>query len=61
VADEHGPLAAEIVEQAQEVVGQVDDVIVGDAVRPGRPAVAPLVGGHGVVTGGGQRGELVAP
>ena len=34
VADEDGPLRTEVVEQAEEVVGQVDDVVVVDRVGP---------------------------
>ena len=46
VADEHGPLLADVVEQAEQVVGEVVDVVVLDRLGPARPAVAALVGGE---------------
>ena len=41
VADEHGLLFADVVEQAEQVVGEVDDVVVLDGLGPARAARSP--------------------
>jgi hypothetical protein len=61
VADEDPPLLAEVVEDRDQVAGEVVDVVGLDVVGPARPAVAALVEGNGPVAGGGQGGDLVAP
>ena len=50
-----GLVLADVVEQAEEVVGEVDDVVVVDRLGPARPAVAALVGRDRVVAGVGER------
>ena len=44
VADEHRLLGTGVVEHAEQVVGEVDDVVLADVVGSARPAVAALVG-----------------
>ena len=61
VADEHRLLGADVVEQADEVGGQLDDVVGVDGVGLRRAAVAALIGRQHVVAGLGQRRNLVAP
>ena len=61
VPHERRPLGADVVEEGDEVVGEVDDVVVLDGGWPIRPAVAPLVGRQHVVAGLGQHWDLVAP
>ncbi len=60
VTHEHGPLDVERVEQADQVAGQVEDVVVDDGLGPGAAAVAALVGGDGPEPGGGDGRQLVA-
>ena len=41
VTDEHGPLLADVVEQREQVAGQVEDVVVLDAPRAGSIGRSP--------------------
>ena len=50
-----------VVEHAEQVVGQVDDVVVLDGLRAAGPAVAAHVRRQHVVAGVGERRDLVAP
>src|SRR3546814_19483470 len=52
---------AGLVGQAEEVVGEVVDVVVGDRLGPVGLAVAALIGADHLVPGVGQGGHLVAP
>ena len=61
VADEHGALDVERVEQADQVARQMVDVVGGDVVRTVAVAVAALVGRDRAEPGGDERGHLVAP
>lgn len=61
VADQHRRLGADVVEQADQVAGQVDDVVVADAFRAGAASVTALIGCQHVVTGSGQRRDLATP
>jgi hypothetical protein len=61
MADEHRALSADVIEQADDVGAQFDDVVGLDGLRLGRPAVAALVGCQHVVADFGQRGNLMAP
>ena len=61
VADEGRLLGADVVEQAEQVVGEVVDVVGLDRLGPVGLAVAALVRGEHAVAGVGERGDLVAP
>ncbi len=62
VAAEDRLLDAEVVEQAEQVAGEVVDVVVLDRLGSIGLAIAPLVGGeHALVAGVGERRDLVAP
>ncbi len=61
MADEDGALLAELVEQAHEIPGEVQDVVVLDRVGTAGTAVAALVRRDHAATGGGERAELVSP
>ena len=61
VADEHRAFGADVVEQADDVGGQLDDVVGVDRLRLRGPAVPALIGRQHVVAGLGQRGYLVPP
>ena len=55
VADEDGPLDAQVVEQADQVTGEVGHVVVGHRLGSRAGAVAALVGGDGPEAGVGHR------
>ena len=59
--DEDGLLDAERVEQADQIAGQVMDVVGLDLRRPVAVAVAALVGRDGAEAGRGERRHLMAP
>ena len=61
VADDHRAFGADVIEQADDVGAQLDDVVGVDGRRLRRPAVAALIGRQHVVAGLGQRGDLVPP
>ena len=58
---DHRAFGADVIEQTDDVGGQLDDVVGIDGVRLRRPAVAALIGCQHVVAGLGQRRNLVAP
>ena len=59
--DEHGALFTDVVEEPEQVVGEVHDVVLLDRVRARRLAVAALIGREHAVSRGRERGHLVAP
>jgi hypothetical protein len=61
VPDEDGLVDAELVEDADEVAGEVEDVVGLDRLRAARAAVAPLVRREDPVAGSGQRRDLAPP
>jgi hypothetical protein len=61
VPDEHRAFLAQVVEQAQQVVGEVVDVVGVDRLGTARPPVATLVERHGPVPLARQGGDLVPP
>ncbi len=54
MAHPDGTLGADVVEQADDVAGELVNVIGLDRAGPRGAAVAPLIGGQDVVTGVGQ-------
>jgi hypothetical protein len=61
MADDHGGLSAERVEQAHHVADQVEDGVLVDRLRPIALAVAAHVGRDRMEARGGKRAELMAP
>ena len=61
VADEHGLLGADVVEQADEVAGQCVDVVVLDGLGSAGAAVATLIRSQHVVAGLRENRDLVSP
>ncbi len=61
VTDDHRAFGADVIEQADDVGGQLDDVVGVDGDRLRRPAVAALIGRQHAVAGLGQRRNLVTP
>ena len=61
VPDDHRPFGADVIEQADDVGGQLDDVVRVDGRRLRRPAVAALIGRQHAVARLGQRRNLVTP
>jgi hypothetical protein len=61
VPDERRRGLAERVDEAEHVVDERGHAVRGQLGGGGGPPVAAHVGGDGVVSGGGERGELVAP
>ena len=61
VADEHGLLGADVVEQTDEVAGQGVDVVVLDGVGAAGAAVPPLVWGQHAVAGLREHRNLMSP
>jgi hypothetical protein len=61
VADEHGPFGADVVEQTDDVGGQLDDVVGVDGLRLRRSAIAALIRRQYPEAGLGQRRNLVPP
>ena len=61
VADPDGALGADVVEQADDVGGQLVDVVGLDRLRTRRAAVAALIGCQHVVAGVGEDRNLVSP
>ena len=61
VTDEHRPLGADVVEQADHVGGQLGDVVVGDGLGPAGAAIAALIRSQYVVPGGREHRDLVTP
>ena len=61
VPDPDGALGADVVEQADQVGGQLVNVVGLDRIRTRRAAVAALIGRQHVVTGLGEDRYLVPP
>ena len=61
VADPDGALGADVVEQADDVGGQLVDVVGVDRIGTRRTAVAALIGRQHVVAGRGEHRDLVTP
>ena len=59
--DPHGALRADVVEQSDQVGGQMMNVVGVDGVRTIRTAVAALIGRQHVVAGVGEDVYLVTP
>ena len=61
VADDDRAFCSDVIEQADDVGGQLDDVVGVDGARLRRTAVAALIGRQHAVAGLGQRRNLVTP
>ena len=61
MADEDSVVLAEVIEQSDEVVGELGDAVRLDLAWCRRVAVAALVGGDDMVAGLGERRHLVTP
>ena len=61
MSDPDGPLGADVVEQADDVGGQLVNVVGLDRIRTRRAAVAALIGRQHVVAGLGEDRDLVSP
>lgn len=56
-----GPFGSDVVEQADDVGGQLVNVVGLDRIRTGRAAVAALIGSQHVVPGVGEDRNLGPP
>ena len=61
MTDPDGALGTDVVEQADQVGGQVVNVVGVDRIRTRRAAVAALIGCQHVIAGLGQGRDLVPP
>jgi hypothetical protein len=61
VTHPHRPVGADVVEQADDVCGQLPNVIGLAGLWARRSAVAALIGGQHVIARRGQRRDLVPP